>query len=389
MGNVQAQIGRRARVAGFDIEATKYLGEGGSSFIFLVKDLNGSTSMVLKRLLADTNASFAWIQAEIDMHKRFHHSQIVEFYGSECISKGRDEREVFILMEFCPFGHLYDTMKQMQAKRFTEIQVVKLFQSLCVPVQVLHHEDPPVAHRDLKLENFLLARNKTFKLCDFGSCVIGAQSLLKKEDRLRELEHVAKRTTAMYRSPELADIEGTAMFGAGELTHAVDMWAMGCILYTLAFFKAPFPPEGLRTDRYVIPDTSPYSGNLHTMIARMLTADVEKRADIDHIVACCQAIMEEQPLPPLNASNALPIKVKDFKRDVAVQPVDLMNFEPLGSSSNAFGVSDAPMETFASFADFPSACDKAQSNEKSTGSNAFDPFSDFNGSNALNHRTHN
>lgn len=137
MGNVQAHIGRRARIAGFDVEVTKYLGEGGSSFIFLVKDFSSGTPMVLKRLVADTNASFAWIQSEIDMNKRFRHNQIVEFYGSECISKGREEREVFILMEFCPFGHLYDAMKQMQGKRFSEIEVVKLFRSLCMYVIIL------------------------------------------------------------------------------------------------------------------------------------------------------------------------------------------------------------------------------------------------------------
>ncbi|CCI50358.1 unnamed protein product [Albugo candida] len=340
--------------------------------------------MVLKRLVADTNASFAWIQSEIDMNKRFRHNQIVEFYGSECISKGREEREVFILMEFCPFGHLYDAMKQMQGKRFSEIEVVKLFRSLCIPVQVLHHQEPPVAHRDLKLENFLLAKNKVYKLCDFGSCVIGTQYLTKKEDRLRELEHVAKRTTAMYRSPELADVEGTAMFGAGELTHAVDIWAMGCILYTLAFFKPPFPPEGLRTDRYVIPDTSPYSGNLHTLIARMLTSDVEKRADIDHILDCCQAMLEQKPLPPIKGKMAAKTVFEQAKRDVAVKPVDLMNFDAPSNCQNSSGWSNAPVESFASFADFPSAsAQKAPSTNPTNRSNAFDRFGDFDASNVF------
>lgn len=33
----------------------------------------------------------------------------------------------------------------------------------------LHSQNPPVTHRDLKLENVLLKDNK-FKICDFGSC---------------------------------------------------------------------------------------------------------------------------------------------------------------------------------------------------------------------------
>lgn len=118
------------------------------------------------------------------------------------------------------------------------------------------------------------------------------------------MENVDKRTTAMYRSPELADVEGTAMFGAGELTEAVDVWAMGCVLYTMAFFKPPFPPDGLRTERYAIPDSSKYSGHVHALIKRMLTADVELRATIDHVMECIDEIMEGRPIPPLRRAGA-------------------------------------------------------------------------------------
>ena len=48
------------------------------------------------------------------------------------------------------------------------------------PLQLLHQQDPPIAHRDIKLENYLLAKNNVYKLCDFGSTVEGPRTLETK-----------------------------------------------------------------------------------------------------------------------------------------------------------------------------------------------------------------
>ena len=42
---------------------------------------------------------------------------------------------------------------------------------VCRAVDYLHRHTPPIAHRDLKLENVLVGKHHTIKLCDFGSCV--------------------------------------------------------------------------------------------------------------------------------------------------------------------------------------------------------------------------
>lgn len=334
---------------------------------------------------------------------------MVQFVASQTIKARGDKTEVFILMEYCPGGHLQENMIKMGTKRFAQHELLRTFKSLCKPVAMLHAQKPPIAHRDLKLENFLLDKEGVYKLCDFGSCVVGPQSLATKADRMRESDNVSKRTTAMYRSPELADVEGTAMFGSGELTEAVDIWAMGCILYSMAFFKSPFPLEGLRTDRYTIPSPSPYSPDVHAIIARMLTADVDKRASIDHIIECLDEVICGRPLPSLPTASrlqkdTLPVQVASSESIAATKKTearkesvaskvsketDLLNMDFAPPVATTKGVASTtatvkssemtwtpPVENFANFATFPSPTGSSQSSNAgfAAGSTTSDPF---------------
>ncbi|OQR83447.1 hypothetical protein ACHHYP_14691, partial [Achlya hypogyna] len=339
MGNAQAQVGRTGTVGRHLVEVVKYLGEGGSSFIFLVKDAKSGGLYVLKRVVANDANSMKLIESEINLQQRFAHASVVQFIDYQQ-QKDRRETEVFILMEYCPGGHLYDNMRKMGEKRFTQEQLLTTFRSLCVPIQLLHHHDPPVAHRDIKLENFLLAKNNMYKLCDFGSCVEGPRTLESKQDRINEIDLVEKRTTAMYRSPELADIEGTAMFGAARLTEAVDIWALGCVLFNMAFFRPPFPPEGLRTSKYTVPAHS-YSKDLPLLLKRMLAEDVDERATIDEVIACVDALLAAEPLPKRGTS------VASAQSRPQAAPQAVARAEPAPAP--------ATVETFADFASFAPA----------------------------------
>ena len=70
-------------------------------------------------------------------------------------------------------------------------------------------------------------------------------------------------------------------FGVSEITEKTDIWALGCILYTLMFLKQPFANAGklaILGAKYTIPPRHRYSPELVNLLKMCLTADPAKRA---------------------------------------------------------------------------------------------------------------
>lgn len=63
----------------------------------------------------------------------------------------------------------------------------------------MHSRSVPIAHRDIKLENYLYGVDNRFKLIDFGSCTTRSKAYITKEERVTEEEIISKHTTAIYR----------------------------------------------------------------------------------------------------------------------------------------------------------------------------------------------
>jgi serine/threonine protein kinase len=71
----------------------------------------------------------------------------------------------------------------------------------------MHNLQPPLLHRDLKIENILQATQNTFKLCDFGSATACATRLPSTAAEIRVLEaDLNRHTTLQYRAPEMVDL---------------------------------------------------------------------------------------------------------------------------------------------------------------------------------------
>ena len=75
----------------------------------------------------------------------------------------------------------------------------------------------------------------------------------------------------MYQAPEQIDL-----YSGFPITEKVDIFALGCLLFTLLFFRSPFDADmGLEHSnaRYVIPTNANVSTGMQNLLAKTLAQD--------------------------------------------------------------------------------------------------------------------
>ncbi|EGF76260.1 hypothetical protein BATDEDRAFT_92853 [Batrachochytrium dendrobatidis JAM81] len=260
----------------------RFLAEGGFAHVYLAILAGDSQRVVLKRIACSDKASLEELRQEVEIHKQVSgHKNIVRFLDSSIASLQAGGYEVLILMEYCEGGHLVDFLNTRLDTRLTEDEVLRIFSDVCEAVAHMHSLQPCIAHRDIKIENVLIAGNGSCKLCDFGSCttrVVPPNAILNTQDIWKLEEEIRKFTTLPYRSPEMCDL-----YQKRGLSEQVDAWAMGVLLYKLCFFTTPFEEGGMLAIlnvRYTFPSFPQYSPKLISLIQSLLEIDVAKRFDI-------------------------------------------------------------------------------------------------------------
>ena len=166
-----------------------------------------------------------------------------------------------MLLEFCPNGSLIDVIYRKgkggsyeRRPALSASRVLEIFEMVVAAISHMHAQDPPVTHRDLKLENVLGASDGRFVLCDFGSATTATLPANRtRKETLMEEERIHKYSTLMYRAPEMVDLYRNQEVGV-----KVDVWALGCILYALCFREHPFADESsLQVSRPTPPTALP------------------------------------------------------------------------------------------------------------------------------------
>lgn len=193
------------------------IGEGAFGKVYLAQHVLLNAKVVLKcGLLDDPN-----IVREIYYHQLLKHKHITKLY--EVI---KTELHIWMALEYCEGGELFYYIYE---NRRLEIDVCRrLFYQIVNGIKYVHSLN--LAHRDLKLENILLADRKKLivKLTDFG--------FVREFNPYKRLLLSTVCGTTAYMAPEMLKLEKYSGF-------AVDIWSMGVILYAMVFGELPFDDD--------------------------------------------------------------------------------------------------------------------------------------------------
>ncbi|KAL4624471.1 serine/threonine-protein kinase PLK1-like [Arapaima gigas] len=244
----------------------RFLGKGGFAKCYEITDMETKEvfagKVVPKSLLLKPHQKEK-MSMEITIHKSLEHPHVVGFHGFF-----EDEDFVYVVLEICRRRSLLELHKRRKA--VTEPEARYYMRQTIQGCQYLHNNR--VIHRDLKLGNLFLNDDLDVKIGDFG--------LATKI----EFDGERKKTlcgTPNYIAPEVLCKKGHSF--------EVDIWSLGCILYTLLVGKPPFETSCLKEtyirikkNEYTIPrHINPLAASL---IKRMLHADPMLRPTIGDLL---------------------------------------------------------------------------------------------------------
>lgn len=288
-------VGQYVELGNVQLRVRRVIAEGGYGFVFVAQDTSTGKEYALKRLMAGDDAANQAILNEITVLKRLRgHPNIVQFYSAASLNEKDTEHgmtEYLILTELCGGGELVKLLQERYSQPYPPDKVLKMFYQMCRAVAHMHKQNPPVIHRDLKVENLLFGNKGQIKLCDFGSATVKAvvpdDSWTALQRSLAE-DEIQRNTTPMYRAPEMVDL-----YSNMPVTEKADIWALGCILFFLCFMEHPFEDSAklrILNSKYTIPDSDAKYTVFHDLIKYMLKVNPADRPDIKELLTGLEAI---------------------------------------------------------------------------------------------------
>ncbi|CAD8097951.1 unnamed protein product [Paramecium sonneborni] len=251
------------------LKISSFLGRGKFSDVHMAIDQRSGLIFALKIIKKQTVIEHAMqeqLAREIIIQSKLSHPNIVKMYG-----QSYDESHVYMMLEFCNNGELFQHQYKQPNKRFNEKDSSTFIMQILSAIQYMHKQG--YMHRDLKTENILLSLNYV-KLCDLG-CV---REIPSQEDRRNTF-----CGTVDYIAPEVIKDQG--------YDERCDAWQIAILAYELVAGSTPFSEyprddesimENILKNKFDLPST--FSPALKDFVKRGLQQRPENRITIDQML---------------------------------------------------------------------------------------------------------
>ncbi|XP_051033178.1 inactive serine/threonine-protein kinase PLK5 [Phodopus roborovskii] len=244
----------------------KLIGKGAFSRCYKLTDMSTSGVFALKVVPRGGVGRLRLrgkVEREIALHSRLRHRNIVAFHGHFA-----DRDHVYMVLEYCSRQSLAHVLKVRRT--LTEPEVRYYLRGLVSGLRYLHQQR--IVHRDLKPSNFFLSKNMEVKIGDLGLAA-----------RVGPAGHCHRVLcgTPNFQAPEVVSRNGHSCKS--------DIWALGCIMYTVLTGTPPFTAaplsemyQNIRDGHY--PEPTHLSPNARNLISRLLAPDPAERPSLDHLL---------------------------------------------------------------------------------------------------------
>eukprot|EP00271_Cylindrocystis_brebissonii_P008794 TRINITY_DN23298_c0_g1_i1.p1 TRINITY_DN23298_c0_g1~~TRINITY_DN23298_c0_g1_i1.p1 ORF type:complete len:550 (+),score=45.87 TRINITY_DN23298_c0_g1_i1:283-1932(+) len=221
------------------------LGKGNYGSVRKCMDLYKPGPQMACKTVKAAAANLMDVQREIDaMMAVGEHTNIVQLHGVH-----RDAVGVHLVQELCEGGELFDEV--MRREKFTEVDAADAFWQLASAVEHCHSHG--VFHRDIKLENVLLAK-RVSPPASSSACPRSALSSDRPRSH-RQLVEGAKLhlkladfglALLLKDGQKVTEVAGSPFYMPPEVVcgkdygFSADIWSMGVILFALLSGLLPF-----------------------------------------------------------------------------------------------------------------------------------------------------
>lgn len=255
----------------------KQLGEGGFSYVYLVKETQTLAQFAIKRIRVQLPEHEPLLKKEIKHQKNIISDNVLKLVDSQLVIENGKIIEGLLLLPFYNGGTLQDLV-DCSVVDIPLLRVLKIGIDICKGLEAFHCKS--LAFRDLKPANILLecpsSNDVKAILMDLGSVETARVEIASRKEALALIELASETCTAPFRAPELFDPST-----GSTVTEKSDIWSLGCTMYFLIYRSTPF--DGTHSScisAIKFPNSPSYDSRLIEIVRSMLVIDSELRPTV-------------------------------------------------------------------------------------------------------------